>query len=29
MNNFLAVLELYGFYIEYKKVEFTTINFRG
>ena len=29
MNNFLAILELCAFYIEYKKVNFTTINFRG
>ena len=27
MNNFLATLELCAFYIEYKKVKFTTINF--
>ena len=29
MNNFLAILELCAFYIEYKKVKFTAINFRG
>ena len=29
MNNFLAILELRAFYIEYKKVKFTAINFRG
>ena len=29
MNKFLAVLELCAFYIEYKKVKFTAINFRG
>ena len=29
MNNFLAILELCVFYIEYKKVKFMTINFRG
>ena len=29
MNNFLAILELSAFYIEYKKVKFTAINFRG
>ena len=28
MNNFLAILELRAFYIEYKKVKFTAINFR-
>ena len=29
MNNFSAILELYAFYIEYKKVKFTAIDFRG
>ena len=29
MNNFLAILELCAFYIEYKKVKITAINFRG
>ena len=29
MNNFLAILELCVFYIEYKKVKFITINFCG
>ena len=29
MNNFLAILELCAFYIYYKKVKFTGINFRG
>ena len=29
MNNFLAILELCAFYIEYKKVEFTAVNFCG
>ena len=29
MNNFLALLELCVFYIQFKKVEFTAINFRG
>ena len=29
MNNFLATLKLCAFYIEYKKVKFTAINFRG
>ena len=29
MNTFLAILELCAFYIEYKKVKFTAINFRG
>ena len=29
MNNFLAILELCAFYIEYKKVKFTAINFLG
>ena len=29
MNNFLAILELCAFYIEYKKVKFTAINFCG
>ena len=29
MNNFLAILELCAFYIEYKKVKFTAIKFRG
>ena len=29
MNNILAILELCAFYIEYKKVNFTAINFRG
>ena len=29
MNHFLAILELCAFYIEYKKVKFTAINFRG
>ena len=29
MNNFLAILELCAFYIEYKKIKFTAINFRG
>ena len=28
MNNFLVILELPAFYIEYKKVKFTAINFR-
>ena len=28
-NNFLAILELCAFYIEYEKVKFTAINFRG
>ena len=29
MNNFLALLELCAFYIQFKKVKFTAINFRG
>ena len=29
MNNVLELLELFAFYIEFKKVKFTTINFRG
>ena len=29
MNNFLAIRELGAFYIKYKKVKFTAINFRG
>ena len=29
MNNFLAILELCAFYIKYKKVKFTAINFCG
>ena len=29
MNNFLAILELCAFYIEYKKVKFKAIGFRG
>ena len=29
MNNFLGILELCAFYIEYKKVKFTAINFCG
>ena len=29
MNNFLAILDLSTFYIEYKKVKLTAINFRG
>ena len=29
MNNFLTILELYVFYIEYKKVKFMAISFRG
>ena len=29
MNNFLALLELCTFYIQFKKVKFTAINFRG
>ena len=29
MNNFLAILELCAFYIEYKNAKFTEINFRG
>ena len=29
MNNFLAILELFAFYIYYKKVKFIGINFRG
>ena len=29
MNNFLAILELCAFYIEYKKVKFMAINFGG
>ena len=29
MNNFLAIRELCAYYIEYKKVKFTAINFRG
>ena len=29
MNNFLALLELCAFYIEFKKAKFTAINFRG
>ena len=29
MNDFLAILELCAFYIEYKKVKITAINFRG
>ena len=29
MNNFLAIVELCAFYIEYIKVKFTEINFRG
>ena len=28
MNNFLAILELFAFYIEPKKVKFKAINFR-
>ena len=28
MNNFLVILELCAFYIEYKKVKVTAINFR-
>ena len=28
MNNFLAILELFAFYIERKKVKFKAINFR-
>ena len=28
LNNFLAILELFALYIEYKKVKFTSINFR-
>ena len=29
MTNFLAILESGAFYIEYKKVKFMAINFRG
>ena len=29
MNDFLAIPELYTFYIEYKNVKFTAINFSG
>ena len=29
MDNFLAILELCAFYIEYKKVKFTAMNFHG
>ena len=29
INNFLAILELYAFCIENKKVKFTVMNFRG
>ena len=29
ITNFLAILELRAFYIEYKKVKFTAMNFRG
>ena len=29
MNNVLELLELFAFYIEFKKVKFTTINFRA
>ena len=29
MNNFLALLELCAFYIQFKKVKFKAINFRG
>ena len=29
MNNFLAIPEFCAFYVEYKKVKFTAINFRG
>ena len=29
MNNVLEILELCAFYIEYKKVKFTAINFLG
>ena len=29
MNNFFAILELCGFYIEYKKVKLKAINFCG
>ena len=29
INKFLAILELYALYIEYKKVKFTAMNFRG
>ena len=29
MNNFLAILELYAFYIKYKNTKFTEISFRG
>ena len=29
MNIFLAILEFCAFYIEYKKVKFTAMNFRG
>ena len=29
MTNFLAILESCAFYIEYKKVKFMAINFRG
>ena len=29
MNNFLAILDLYAFYIEYKNAKFTEINFHG
>ena len=29
MNNFLVILKLCAFYIKYKKVKFTPINFRG
>ena len=29
MNNFLAILELCAFYVEYKNAEFTEISFPG
>ena len=29
MNNLLAILEFCAFYVEYKNVKFTGINFRG
>ena len=29
MNNFLTILELCAFYIEYNKVKFMAVNFRG
>ena len=29
MNSFLAILEFCAFYIEYKKIKFTAINFCG